>query len=235
MKPKIFHDLAAGIIAESALLTAGNPGVLLWSAANTALSVPKSWTRQAGFEQAADKCAKNGWPVMPRSSGGGAVPQGPGTVNLCMVTPMMPDQGLKDGYQIICGVFQDTLARFGIISGFGPVPHALCDGDWNITLGGQKLAGTAQRWRKGHSGHLALIHAAIQTQTLPAIVFPMINLIQSACGHPVVVRAEAHITLEELLAGVPKQTAFFDALGQAAKEHQGGKPHTSGATSSGGM
>lgn len=44
----------------------------------------------------------------------------------------------------------------------GDTPGSFCDGAWNLSVGDQKLVGTAQRWRPVRGGHpRVLAHALI--------------------------------------------------------------------------
>jgi len=216
--PTVFPTAAEGIAHEEALFGEGRRSVLLWQAEAWSLIVPRAWARRDGFAAASDAAAKRGWPLLVRSSGGGAVPQGPSTLNLAIVTSIEPRAPLQDGYRLICSAVAETLARFGIATNIGAVDGAFCDGAWNVTAGGRKLAGTAQRWRPGRHGNLALIQAAILVEPLPKTVWPALERVHRTLASTVGPRPEAHVTLTDLRPARMRAAAFCGALIRAAED-----------------
>jgi lipoate-protein ligase A len=91
--------------------------------------------------------------VQVRASGGGLVPQGAGRVE--------PEPGLARGigraggpsgtdaiYRALCDALAAALARLGVAASPQPVEGSFCDGRFNLAVGGRKLVGTAQAWRR---------------------------------------------------------------------------------------
>lgn len=218
MTPATFISAGDGVAREEALLSAGRPSVLLWRAEENALVVPNNWARREGFETAKAECARSGWPILLRSSGGGAVPQGPGTVNLAMTLPVRPGFVLEDGYREICGAVSEALARFEVPTDVGAVEGAFCNGAWNITANGRKLAGTAQRWRRSKGSTLALIHAAILLERPPCEFWPALERVHRAAGSPLQPRPDAHVALREILPKAMSVSSVFGALARAAED-----------------
>jgi len=141
------------------------PGFRIWRS-RTALVVGVEDVRRPGFAAAAAHLASEGIPCIPRDSGGGAVPVGPGTLMVSLAIPGDPGTGqtLESIYRMLSAPLLALLADLGIAAGFGAVPGAFCDGRFNLVSGGRKLGGTAQSWRlAGGSGRrYVLAEAALR-------------------------------------------------------------------------
>jgi len=214
-----FKTAADGIAREAALLQEARPAMVLWQADENAIVVPAAFVRLPGFDDAASSAAANGWTVTTRSSGGGIVPQGPGTLNLAMIVPCPVGFTTDDGYRTICYAIAEALTRFEIESTTGFRSGAFCDGAWNVLARGRKLAGTAQRWRSTPNGRVALIHAAILTCTPVQALWPVLQgLHEIALPADSLPQADAHIAMDELMPGKMKFTSFPGALVRAAED-----------------
>lgn len=213
-----FPTAAQGIAREQALFDAGRPAVLLWQAEADALVVPQAWRRRAGVCAALPALARRGWPVVARGSGGGAVPQGPCTLNLAIATPLPGSARIADGYRLICGAVHEALSRFEVATATGAVPGSFCDGAWNLTAAGRKLAGTAQRWRATPDGRVALCHAAILVVPPADTLWPAIAALHRAAGQPDTPKPGAHVALDGLLSGRMRLAAVGGALVRAAED-----------------
>ncbi|WP_420326210.1 lipoate--protein ligase family protein [Mameliella sp.] len=214
-----FRSAADGVAREEALFAAGKPALLLWRSVEQSIVVPRNRARRAGYVGLSQGAARAGWPLILRSSGGGAVPQGPGTINLAIVAPMPKGAQIEDGYRLICGAISEALMRFEVASDTGAVDAAFCDGNWNVTAGGRKLAGTAQRWRPlGGGRSVALIHAAIVAAHPPDSVWPVLAQVEAQAGGILPPRHEVHIALSELLPEAMSPRALQGALVRAAED-----------------
>ena len=214
-----FQTAAEGVAREETLFAAGRPALLLWRAREQAIVVPRARSRRAGFVGLVQSAARAGWPLTLRASGGGAVPQGPGTINLAIVAPMPEGARIEDGYRLICGAISEALMRFEVATDTGAVDAAVCDGDWNVTAGGRKLAGTAQRWRPlGGGRSLALIHAAIAARHPPDTVWPVLEQVEAQAGGITPPRPEVHVALHDLLPAAMNPKALQGALMRAAED-----------------
>lgn len=214
-----FDTADDGNAREEALFAAGAPAVLLWQAAAHSIVVPRSRARRAGFDALRARAAAAGWPIQLRTSGGGAVPQGPGTLNIAMITPMPRGAQIHAGFDMICGTIAEALSRFEIRTQTGAVNAAFCDGDWNVTAGGRKLAGTAQRWRpNGAAGSVALIHAAIVVDHPPETVWPVLGDVERHAGGIIAPRRDVHVALRDLLPNTMRPTSVHGALIRAAED-----------------
>lgn len=215
----VVQTAAEGIAHEAALLQSARPAMVLWRADEPAVVLPEALARQAEFAAAAEKAADHGWIVATRRSGGGLVPQGPGTLNLALVLPCLDSFTTDDGYRLICGAIAEALTRFDITSSTGTRKNAFCDGAWNVLVQNRKLAGTAQRWRATPRGRVALIHAAILTQTPKADLWPVLqNLHKRVLPSEPLPQADAHIALEQVLPSKMQFSKFPGALARAVED-----------------
>lgn len=208
---------AEGIGLEETALRGGVPCVLLWRAQTPSIVVPRTRAREPGFAALCDTAARAGWPLELRSSGGGAVPQGPSTLNLAIVAPRKSGATIEDGYRALCGAIADGLARFGVNSEPGGVAWSFCDGAWNMTAGGRKFAGTAQRWRAaGGTRAVMLLHAALVMQMPPDTAWPVLDAVERGGAAKAGVRKDVHVSVSELIGPTYSQRAVSEALGSAA-------------------
>jgi lipoate-protein ligase A len=128
------------------------------------LVVPGSYRRHAGFDAACARSAAEGWPVQVRRSGGGLVPQGPGVLNFSHAwrTALRLGDAMETVYENLCSLLQQVIEPFGLETDCEAVEGSFCDGRFNLSLGGRKVAGTAQYWQRvdAHQ-HLVLAHACV--------------------------------------------------------------------------
>ena len=122
------------------------------------IAVPRHFSLHDRFDDAALTLADRGWPITLRSSGGSAMPQGPGVLNVSMVFPHDRPMSIEAGFQMLtdplCGFFESL----GLPASAGSVPGSFCDGRYNLVVDQRKIAGTAQRRKK----RALLAHAALQ-------------------------------------------------------------------------
>ncbi len=215
-----FDTAADGIAREMALLQRGQPAVMLWQSATPALVLPSALLRRSAVQDAAELAEQGGWRVTARHTGGGIVPQGPGTLNLALVLPCPPGFRLEEGYHLICGALSEALTRFDVQTTTGACDNVFCDGTWNLLADGRKLAGTAQRRRSiGGTGSVALIHAALLTDMPAPAAWPVMDrLHRAAFPDTAGLRPEAHIALTSLLGAQTNKTNFPGALARAAED-----------------
>lgn len=157
-----FSSPAEGLAFEAELFAARESTVGLWACENDALVCPASYRKNPGFKEASSHSLKRGWPVFTRPTGGGAVPQGSGIVNLAIAFTAPRGFTINDGYRLITGIIREGLGSTGNRLATGPTPASFCDGDWNLSIGGKKAVGTAQRWKPlGENSIRVLAHALI--------------------------------------------------------------------------
>lgn len=214
-----FNTARDGIAREMALLQQTEPAALLWSSAVPTLVLPAALMRDPHVQEAAAQAEQAGIPVVTRRSGGGIVPQGPGTLNLALVLPAPPGFQLEDGYRLICNALSEALTRFDIRSTTGACVGSFCDGTWNVLVEGRKLAGTAQRWRSSGSGPIVLAHAAILATRPDAAHWSMMDqLHRAAFPGSVGLCPEAHVALSDLMGERSNSESFPGALARAAED-----------------
>lgn len=181
-------------------------GYALWRS-KPALVVPKSATHRENFEQACTLCEKQGWPVVVRSTGGELTPQSEGFINLSIALKTKKKElSIKDSYLIICNAIMQWLAEQNIDSSYSAIDGAFCDGDYNVVINGQKLVGTAQRWKKitdpivraDGSDMAILMHAVILCDGDLPSMWNISNTFYQACNLPPFIKNEKHISLAQL-------------------------------------
>jgi lipoate-protein ligase A len=179
-----------GLSAEMALLAnvAGGAerAAFLWSARAPGLVLPERFTRTPDFEATANAMAAEGWPVVPRRTGGGITPQGPGVLNLALAFRVEPgaSRTIRRSYAEICDPLAEGLATLGIKAAAMPVAGSFCDGDYNLAVKahkgeGRKIVGTAQRWR----GSACLCHALVLTDIALEPAVAAVQALSDGLGH----------------------------------------------------
>ncbi|MFQ5959042.1 MAG: biotin/lipoate A/B protein ligase family protein, partial [Alphaproteobacteria bacterium] len=147
-----------GALGEAVARGASPPTLRLWENPR-ALVVSRRERRLPGFEEASRRLAREGWPVLIRDSGGGAVPHGEGILQLTLALPRreVPVFSIETLYRALCAPLILALDGLGVETAFGAAPGGFCDGRFNLVHRGRvhrgrKLAGTAQRWRGAPAG-----------------------------------------------------------------------------------
>jgi lipoate-protein ligase A len=191
--PEMQYDQA--LAHERAMLAAadGSPGMVwsLWQT-GTCIVVPRSHTVRPGFEDAVVASAARGFPVHVRDTGGGAVVQGAGVVNLSMVFSIGPQvrERIGTSYRVLCEPVMAMLRARGIEGAFRSIP------------GTRKLAGTAQRWRnlgRGRPGeHAVLAHMALFSDLDHVTAAAAINALYADIGIDSGIEASTHINWAEI-------------------------------------
>jgi lipoate-protein ligase A len=192
---------------ERILLAGGvqNTGMewMLWQTPSC-IVVPRSHTSNARFEQAAVASTDRGWPVHIRDTGGGAVVQGNGVLNLSMVFMaelMVPDR-IGASYRFLCAPLMAMLSGRGVESGYRAIAGTMCDGAYNVVVGGRKLAGTAQRWKslgRSRPGEYAVLaHFALFSNLDHVMAARAINALYADMGTDLRIEARTHINWAEI-------------------------------------
>ncbi|MDO6563753.1 lipoate--protein ligase family protein [Amphritea sp. 1_MG-2023] len=205
-------DINEGLALEQTLLDqvlSGQVscGYALWRS-QQALVVPRSATNRPNFQAASDYCAEQGWPVVIRSTGGELTPQSEGFINLTMAIKCQKGQmSIKESYQVICNGILGWLSTNGIQGGCSAIEGAFCDGDFNVVIDGQKIAGTAQRWKKitnplglEDSRDMALLmHAVILCEGDLPTMWGISNAFYEKCQLNPFIVANKHISLAQIM------------------------------------
>jgi len=162
----------------------------LWTAPR-GLVVPRRYTTWPGWGAAAAD-ARHG-EVQVRASGGGLVPQGPGVWNLSLAWPAdaATPANAEGVYRALCEALAAALARLGLSAAPQPVAGSFCDGRYNLAVGGAKLVGTAQAWRRVAGRPMTLAHAVLVVSADPAELAARANAFEVALGTATRYRADA--------------------------------------------
>ena len=154
------------------------------------LSVSRREARRLGVETL-DFDAEE---VAVRATGGTAVPQGPGTLNLSLFTLHDTHPGIGETYRVVCAALADAFAALGMETTVGAREGSFCDGDYNLLWENRKLVGTAQRWanRRGGAGVIGHHHCAILSGGEPDWLCSRTEALYAAAGLDVRYDREAH-------------------------------------------
>jgi lipoate-protein ligase A len=188
------RPMTAGVAHEAHWLAGsaalGRASAHLWTAP-TGIVVPRRYTSGPGWAAAAAD-GRHG-EVQVRASGGGLVPQGPGVWNLSLAWPApgAAPAGTEAIYRDLCAALAAALARLGIQASPQPVAGSFCDGRYNLAVGGAKLAGTAQAWRRVAGVPMVLAHAVIVVSADPVALTARANAFEAALGTSTRYRADA--------------------------------------------
>lgn len=153
-------DITRPVVAENlaldeAMLIEADEGrgpalVRFWEPAGYAVVLGAS--RRFRDEVHVDACRADGVPIFRRSSGGGTVVIGPGTLNITVILPETAGPGLS----AVDAAQHHVLGRLAAaVRRVGPPVEVLAHGD--LVLGDRKCAGSAQRRLR----HWFLVHCSI--------------------------------------------------------------------------
>jgi len=103
--------------------------------------------RLPGAAEAVRWLESRGYSALARNSGGAAVPLDAGVVNVSLVLPI-PDgtrQDYRADFARMYALIRAAAARFGVDVRRGEVAGSYCPGDYDLSVGGLKFCGIAQR------------------------------------------------------------------------------------------
>ncbi|MCW5664768.1 MAG: lipoate--protein ligase [Piscinibacter sp.] len=165
------------------------------------LVVPRRYTALPGW--AAAVAARPAGAVQVRASGGGLVPQGEGLWNLSLAWPApgATPSGTDAVYEALCEALAAAFARLGIAASAQPVEGSFCDGRFNLAVGGRKLVGTAQAWKRVAGVPVVLAHAVIVVTADPEALTARANAFEQALGTATRYRADALTSVAREAAG----------------------------------
>jgi octanoyl-[GcvH]:protein N-octanoyltransferase len=138
----IFEEIASG----------GRPAVFSISPSVRHVGVTKKDTHRPGFGEAVRLANGEGYPVLVRGAGGGAIAAGAGTFGFSIIRPAGgedPRAGIGGRYDEAVSLALAALLRLGVRAEVGEVRDEFCPGDRSLRVGGfeggMKLVGIAQR------------------------------------------------------------------------------------------
>ena len=191
------EPLSRGVDREAewmiACAASGRAAAHLWHAP-PGLVVPRRYTLLPGWATARQAA---GGEVLVRASGGGLVPQGPGVWNLSLAwqAPTAMPTDTEGVYRALCNELAAAFATLGVVATSQTVEGSFCDGRYNLAVGGRKLVGTAQAWRRIAGRPLVLAHAVIILSADPAELTQRANDFEAALGTQTRYRADALTSL----------------------------------------
>lgn len=97
--------------------------------------------------EAQDMLEKRGWQTAVRNSGGAAVPLDLGVVNISLILPKtgMADKHFHSDFERMYRLIAQALAGTGKQVDKGEIAGSYCPGDYDLSIGGYKFCGIAQR------------------------------------------------------------------------------------------
>ena len=138
----IFEQVAAGARPPTVSITPSTRHV----------GVSRRDTFRPGFADAARASREGGYPVLVRSSGGGATAAHHGTFGFSIIRPASdhePRRTVRDRYDEAAALVLGAFLRLGVRAEVGEVRDEFCPGDHSIRVGdwesGMKIVGIAQR------------------------------------------------------------------------------------------
>ena len=115
------------------------------------VGVTRRDTLRPGFGEAVRAANRGGYPVLVRSSGGGATAADTGTFGFSIIRPAGKDlgRGIPERYDEAAALVLGAFSRLGLAAEVGEVRDEFCPGDHSVRVGGweggMKLCGIAQR------------------------------------------------------------------------------------------
>ena len=137
----IFEEVAAG----------SRPATVSITPSTRHVGVTRRDTHRAGFGEAVRLAHEEGYPVLVRGAGGGAIAAHHGTFGFSIVRPAEDARrGIKERYDEAAALVLGAFSRLGVEEAeVGEVRDEFCPGDHSIRAGdfenGMKLVGIAQR------------------------------------------------------------------------------------------
>jgi octanoyl-[GcvH]:protein N-octanoyltransferase len=115
------------------------------------------------FENAAAGAARRGFPVHVRNSGGGCVCLGPGMLAISHLY-CAADQGIERAYRDFAAKLLAAASRLRVALRLGPVTGAYGEGRYDLSCGGLKLGGIAQRRSTSGAAARVWVHAVLAVE-----------------------------------------------------------------------
>jgi len=116
------------------------------------VGVTRRDTFRPGFRDAVRAAGEMGYPVLVRSSGGGATAADRGTFGFSIIRPADEKEsgrGIRERYDEAAALVLGAFSRLGVMAEVGEVRDEFCPGDHSIRVGdgegGMKIVGIAQR------------------------------------------------------------------------------------------
>ena len=171
----IFEQVAAGTRPATVSITPSTRHV----------GVTRRDTFLPGFEEAVRAAGEMGYPVLVRSSGGGAIAADSGTFGFSIIRPVdetNSGRSSMERYDEAASLVLGAFSRLGVAAEVGEVRDEFCPGDHSIRVGdregGMKVVGIAQRiTRRATSvGGIVLVEGEQELARVLERVYDAMNL-----------------------------------------------------------
>jgi lipoate-protein ligase A len=158
--------------------------------------------------------------LLGRSSGGGVVAHGPGTVNVSIVVPWRTrtKPSIDDAYRLWIKVLDRALrSSCGVAIEARCVEDAFCSGRYDAVAAGRKLAGTAQARRRGS----VLVHGTVLADVIAEEYCELVEAAEERIGITRAARLDPGriVSLRELAGRSVPSAELSAAVGAAARRH----------------
>ncbi len=188
------------LLAEVMAGAAVGPTIRLWTN-RQCLVTTRRFAAHPRFAQARAISAAAGWPVYVRSSGGTTVAHRPGILNVSLAMRAPHDvMDVARSYEPLVTRLIHAFRNLGLETATGACRGSYCDGTFNVTSGGRKIAGTASAIRRAGTNIFWLSHAVIWVEGDPAADIAAVTRFEQALGYRQAYDPAAHTTLARELA-----------------------------------
>ncbi|MBP1156504.1 MULTISPECIES: lipoate--protein ligase family protein [unclassified Paenibacillus] len=145
-EPEVLYPFALEELLCRRVGEGGAPLVHLWRHPKAFVMGLRD-SRLPGAGEASRWLEGNGYSVAVRNSGGAAVPLDLGVVNISLILPKrrQGEIDFRDDFERMYELIRLTLQETGANVNKGEVQGAYCPGDFDLSIGGRKFCGIAQR------------------------------------------------------------------------------------------
>ena len=227
LMPDGFEDPAVGYGYGAAIFeqvaSGERPAVFSISPSTRHVGVTRRDTHRPGFGEAVQAANQEGYPVLVRGAGGGAIAGGPGTFGFSIIRPPREGEdlrlGIRERYDEAASIALAAFARLGVRAEVGEVSEEFCPGDQSVRVGGfdngMKLSGIAGRVtrRAASVGGIVLVSGEEELTRILGLVYGAMSLPFRPASVGSLQRAGSAATLEEAM----------EAFAAEAEERYGAK------------
>ena len=151
------------------------------------LVVSAADTRLPDYKLAVTKLAAQGIDVVARSTGGTAVANVVGTLNISFSYRLAMGEvfSIERSYERLLAPLIGYLASLGIVAHSGSVAGSYCNGSHDLVVADKKIAGTAQRVRRSGAGTSVLSHLCLSVSGDADLADELVNEFYTLAGSDV--------------------------------------------------
>ena len=190
LMPEGFEDPAIGYgytsVVFEQVASGERSGVFSISPSTRHVGMTRRDTHRPGFEEAVRAAKREGYPVLVRGAGGGAIAGGPGTFGFSIIRPPREGEdlrlGIRERYDEAASIALAAFARLGVRAEVGEVSEEFCPGDQSVRVGGfengMKLSGIAGRVtrRAASVGGIVLVSGEEELARILGLVYGAMDL-----------------------------------------------------------